>query len=40
MKKASGTQVISCDFAAMANLPGCESLAFIYVKGGEKKKNN
>lgn len=36
MKKESGTQVIHCDFAAMANLSGCVSLALIYVKGEKK----
>ena len=38
MKKASGTQVIHYDFAAMADLSGCVLLAFICVKGEKKPK--
>lgn len=35
-EKALGTQVVCCGFAAVANDPGCVSLAFICVKGGKK----
>ena len=38
MKKASGTQVIYCDFAAMANLPGCVLLVIIFAKGEKNPK--
>lgn len=37
MEKASGNQVLYCDFAAMENLSGFVLLAFIYVKGGKKQ---
>lgn len=36
-EKALGTQVLCCGFAAMAKDSGCVLLAFICVKGGEKK---
>lgn len=37
-EKALGTQVIRCDFAAMADFSGCVLLAFICVKGEKKPK--
>lgn len=40
VEKALGTQVVHCDFAAMANLSGCVLLAFIYVKGEKNCKKN
>lgn len=38
LEKASGTQVIHRDFAAMADLSGCVLLAFICVKGEKNPK--